>query len=846
MVSEPVVFLVFGGGAAKEASSRLERWGSTIHVDRLEAAQELLKSREVDLVLAEIPSGPEATDICARLRATAGPDVPIVALLNGAEPALAEVARRSGADFVVRSGSDLETLAGISPALARLHRRLRELEHDLPARLEEMRDLRAFTDGLVEALPSKLFIIDEEMKVLFANSAALAGSGLELKKAVGMKLSQLVPAVSSGSQIETMIRRAFTEGLHARLPLLRMGERIVNVDIHPCRLAENLCVRVVMDDVTEEWRTEEERLRESNRLQNIVDAAGAGLAVLDTNLRFVWSNRTFMNWFGPSVGKHCREVFTRSPEDCAHCAARLALEEGTFHSETWHRYVGGKRLSYQNTFVRVPEHGGAYSLTVLVQDITAQAERVEQLQLVEKISEAIQGVLELDELLHTILTCVTTGHALGFNRAFLFLRNRDTNTLDGRIAVGPASAEEAGRIWAELSARQRSLEDALRDASLLKPTELPLYPLIRDLRYPLNDDKEFLVKVFRERKPVVVKDAWRDERITPEFRARFRAKEFVVVPLVSKGRSLGVIMADNLYNARPITEREVTLLQLFASPAGLAIENAEAFADLRESLNVLKSTRKRLVEQTKLAAIGRVAAHIAHEIRNPLTTIGGFAHSIKGRIEAIAAMHTSPAAAESVAKIRESSSIIYEEVMRLERMLRGIMDFSRPSKPVPVRQSLNAAIEKVAQVLQGQLPPGIKMELSLDPATPEISFDAEQLHQVLLNLVRNAVEALQEHPSPDRQQLVKISTRPDGTGAVITVSDNGPGIPREHLHRLFEPFFTTKKGGTGLGLAVCRQIIAEHGGEIHLDTAVGRGTTFTIALPSQPPQAIEKREIDLP
>jgi hypothetical protein len=552
-------------------------------------------------------------------------------------------------------------------------------------------------------------------------------------------------------------------------------------------------------------------------LEGVVNTVGAGLSVLGPDLRFTWTNRTFDGWFGPSAGLACLEVFGRSREDCLDCAARRALETGAPEIEVWHTYLpDGSRRTFRNDFSRVLDPESGPSLVVLTQDITAQIDRMDEMQLVERIGRALQGVRELDELLHVILTCVTTGHALGFNRAFLFLRNRARNALDGRLAVGPASAEEAYRIWGELSEKQRSLEDALRDAGRKPTEELPLASLIRELSYPLDDPRELPVKVFHERKTALVRDARTDGRVTPEFRERFSATELVAVPLVSKGRSLGVIVADNLYNRRPIGARDLELLETFSSPAGLALENAEAFADLQESLETLKRTRRQLVDQTKLAAVGKVAAHIAHEIRNPLATIGGFAHALRSR----------PEGAE---RVGESAQIIYDEAMRLEKMLSGIMDFSRPTRPVPVRQSLNALVERVSSVVGGDLGTGVSVELELDPSTPELAFDGGQIRQVLINLVKNSAEAIRGGGR------VTISTRPSGEGAELVVADTGPGVPPEVASRAFEPFFTTKTGGTGLGLAVCRQIVAEHGGEISLHSERGRGTTLRVLLPADPP-----------
>jgi len=425
----------------------------------------------------------------------------------------------------------------------------------------------------------------------------------------------------------------------------------------------------------------------------------------------------------------------------------------------------------------------------------------------------------MDQLLHLILTCVTTGHALGFNRAFLFLRDRRANALNGRMALGPESAEEAGRVWSELSDSQRTLDDALRDARHIPPGKTPLFEVIRDCRYSLDDMQELPVRVFRERRAILVQNAWDDDRVSPAFRDLFGATRLVAAPLLSKGRSVGVLMADNIYNNRPIGERDLEILEMFASPAGLAIENAEAFADLRESLRILKRTRRQLVDQTKLAAVGRVAAHIAHEIRNPLATIGGFAHAISTR-------HMPEE------RVQENAKIIYDEVRRLEKMLSGIMDFSRPAHPVPVRQSLNAAVSRTARMLAEQYAPRVAVKLVLAPEDPLAAFDAGQIEQVLMNLVRNAAEAMGEPGG-----CVRVATVTRDSAAVISIADEGPGIPRDMQERIFEPFFTTKKGGNGLGLAVCRQIIADHGGEMRVESGPEGGTVFDVLLPVEPPPA---------
>jgi signal transduction histidine kinase len=174
-------------------------------------------------------------------------------------------------------------------------------------------------------------------------------------------------------------------------------------------------------------------------------------------------------------------------------------------------------------------------------------------------------------------------------------------------------------------------------------------------------------------------------------------------------------------------------------------------------------------------------------------------------------------------------------------MLSGIMDFSRPSRPVPVRQSLNSVVERAVGMLADQFAPRVSISITLDPDTPEVAIDAGQTRQVLINLVRNAAESMTEAGG---RVLVRTHPHQDD-GARLVVEDDGPGIPEDLRGRIFEPFFTTKKGGTGLGLAVCRQIIAEHGGKVGVESVQGQGTRFTVVFPSEAPERVKLDEAGL-
>jgi signal transduction histidine kinase len=232
---------------------------------------------------------------------------------------------------------------------------------------------------------------------------------------------------------------------------------------------------------------------------------------------------------------------------------------------------------------------------------------------------------------------------------------------------------------------------------------------------------------------------------------------------------------------------------------------------LHEARTDLEKSRSELLHSERLAAIGNAVAHIAHEVKNPLMTIGGFAKLIEKK-------------PQDVEKTKEFAEIISKESSRLERMLFEVMEFSRPVNSKRKIQSLNRIVKDAMNTHSNQVPEGISVDLDLDPSTPDVLVDAGPMEQIILNLVRNSVEAIGSNGK------ISIMTRPLEGGAMLVVQDNGPGIPDDIKAQVFEPFFTTKKKGHGLGLAICRQIVTEQGGAIHIDSAPGKGTTFTIKI----------------
>lgn len=732
--------------------------------------------------------------------------------------------------------------------------RARKLAEKIAERDDELDDLRRFAQDIVSSLSSALLVLDAEEVVLFANPPFIEAVRSERRNVVGRKLTEFIAplptaragagvsgaaaAVESkpngGPQVQldpahradrgalsAAIRTAAASGQPSRLRriqgLLRgAAESMSDVTVTAIDYGGVRQVLVVVEDTTEQALAEAEVLRERAKLTDIVNAMNAALCLIDRDCKVLWHNRMFGLWFGDAFGQPGLNAFLsrlRSDESWV----EQVFGRGQVLQMAWSVFTPqGQRRHFWNIIARIKNIGGseASQALVLTQDVTEQETRVEQLSLLRELSQYLQGTLDSEKLKHVILLCVTTGHALGFNRAFLFTRNREASTMDAQMAVGPASREDAFRIWSELSAQGRTLRDLLQSLERLPPKEsMSLYPLIRGLSYALDDPAEIIVRTALEKKVQLVSDAAKDQRVTQRFRQIFGCPEFVCVPLIAGNSVVGVVLADNLYSGRPITDDHVKLLSLFASRAAQAIENAETYMELQKALDRERQAHMEIVHSEKLAMIGKMAAHVAHEIRNPLSTIGGFARAILRK----------PENGERVVK---NAKIIAEEAGRLENMLKSVMDFSRPSAPQRRQVDFNSVVERafrtLAEILSSH---NIHSALDLDRSIPEVNIDENQIMQTLHNLIRNAADSMPQGGA------LGLKTGRDGDLVYLTISDSGSGIPPDVLEQIFDPFFTTKPDGTGLGLAVSKKIIDDHGGRIEVQSQAGKGTTFRILLP---------------
>ncbi|PWB46606.1 MAG: hypothetical protein C3F12_06625 [Candidatus Methylomirabilota bacterium] len=299
----------------------------------------------------------------------------------------------------------------------------------------------------------------------------------------------------------------------------------------------------------------------------------------------------------------------------------------------------------------------------------------------------------------------------------------------------------------------------------------------------------------------------------------------VRLPLIAGGQVIGVLFLDDVASGR-YTEHDLDLLVPLGEQLAIAIENARLHREMEQKVEertrTLKQTQAQLIQSGKLAAVGTLAAGVAHELNQPLMIIRGYAQELlgDGRI--------------ADAETRDDLRRIEAQTTRMAAIITHLRDFSRQSTGRREATDLNRIVADALAFLHQQLKTrNIVVTQDVDPALPPVSVDSLQIEQVLLNLITNARDAIEATGTG----AIAIRTQRASDGRIaLSVTDTGPGIPAEIQPRIFDPFFTTKEvgKGTGLGLSICYGIVDAHGGELTMESPVadGRGARFTMRLPS--------------
>ena len=330
--------------------------------------------------------------------------------------------------------------------------------------------------------------------------------------------------------------------------------------------------------------------------------------------------------------------------------------------------------------------------------------------------------------------------------------------------------------------------------------------------------------------PVYSSDSQEDPRFRHPIARMVPHKSVLIQPMRWKGESIGGFALAWLKDHHRFTSDELRLTEAIAQQAAVASENSRLYEAEKQQVAELKRTQAQLIQSTKLAAIGELAANIAHEINNPLTSVLGFASYLAEQVP-------------PGQPWREELDLIQEEAGRARDIVRDLLHFSRQREFIPQITDLNTVLEQTLAMVrrQGALE-SITLREEYASGLAPVEVDVPRIKQVFLNLINNAVYVMK-----DRGGSLTVRSSADGDTVQVEVIDTGTGIAPEHMHRIFEPFFTTKPevSGTGLGLSVSLGIVESHGGSIEVQSEVGKGSTFTVKLPAKPGATVEEQDPEL-
>ncbi|MFO7946952.1 MAG: PAS domain-containing protein, partial [Armatimonadota bacterium] len=516
-------------------------------------------------------------------------------------------------------------------------------------------------------------------------------------------------------------------------------------------------------------------------IENIISALSVRLLIIDEQLNIVLANDEYCR--GRGLTK--QEVQGRTLDDVF---PATILEDAGLRSAIQSTLETGERVKWSGYRHATEDHGertlnirldpvegcdGRPNVLLTIEDVTERHRQLYERSVLQQIAQAMLGMLELPRLLHAILTGMTAGGAvgLGFNRAILMLVDEEDGLLRAEMGVGPQNASEAMQIWSNVTDDYKSMEDFLEDFDRLpSEDETQLADIVSEIEMPLSASDTLPVSTLYDGRAAHVVNAAEDDRVPPRFHELVGSDEFVLAPLLAKGKRIGVAYADNLISKRPISSADVELFTSLANYAALAIDSAETYAEverraeeLQEAYQKLEAAREDALRAESLAAIGEMTAIVAHEIRNPLSTIGGFANMMLRQ-------------SDDEQKVERNSRIIYDEVGRLENILDGLLAFSHPRQPQFEWRNLCEIINNSIQMVDEEYATRkIKVEVECPDDLHRVYVDGDQIHQVFDNLERNAIEAMEEGGT------LSIRIHEEDTAVVCEVSDTGDGIPHSHL-----------------------------------------------------------------
>ena len=441
-----------------------------------------------------------------------------------------------------------------------------------------------------------------------------------------------------------------------------------------------------------------------------------------------------------------------------------------------------------------------------------------------ELSLVLQTSLDLDEVLSVALTAITAGKGFGMNRAFLLMTDKERHCLKGYLGIGPSNYEEAWQIWQEIGQNGASLAAMAKNFldNKLSSEKAKFNDILEKLSVSLDDHAHIFNRALRERTSILVIDAFHNPEVDSRLAHILGVDSFLVMPLISRNRRIGIIVADNCITHKQISPQDMQSLEIFAFPVAFALERASLYERVQEDVDKLTEANRKLKEQQelivrmeKMALVGRITSSIAHSIRNPLLIIGGFARSLLKNIEA-----SDPK--------REYLESIVNEAKQLEDVLDEVLNYSDSLYPVKDMWDVNHLVTGVCRELQGALEQHrVTISIELAPGLPMAYIDYKQIAFCIRTILGNSME------NQTGGSAIRIISRLEGDDIVVDITDTGTEIPLEAREQLTTPFSAAQGLGSGVALPLCKTILDRHGLPFEMESAAEGGTRYIIRLPSR-------------
>lgn len=536
-----------------------------------------------------------------------------------------------------------------------------------------------------------------------------------------------------------------------------------------------------------------------------------------------------LGYDGPSDMENASVRDIEAILNCGFYEARNAILAGEVYRKTEHKCTNCRgQFKVLNIFCnpfRDPD-GAIIGILSLLQDVSESVfkkqdleEAIYELSIMSQVSEALSSSAELDEIFKVVLTGVTSSQGLGFNRAFLFLIDNNNENLVGRLAVGPTSPEEAGRIWTQLESKRLTLREML-DAGHYNSGngDSALTSLIRDWQIPLTDQNIFGTAVLTGQAMLTL----RSEALGVQSRAilaRLKVDNIALAPIISKGRRLGLIVADNQITGREISASLVELVQAFACQTAVAIERSRLYDSQVERAEELARINRQLAESQeqiirveKMSVIGELTSSIAHELRNPLTVIGGFANLL---------LTTGMADGNN-----EYLNIILSETKRAESVLHQVLDFSKASRAENRAIGFYQLVQNCCNIVASRLKRG-QPQPALVGDNPGLTVwgNPDQLQHAVVQFLNMIIDGSTEN------NTISLNITANDSTVFLNISVAFEKNDRNRLTRMLEQGFNNPSGTQRLSILVAGETIRYHGGNFGLASAENGLPKIYVELP---------------